>query len=102
MIRSPKNGFPKIGVFQNRFFQKRFLPGDFRKGLEKTKNVQKIVPKIYLKKSGAKIQPKSQAEANTKSIQISKQQRSRLLRSPQKWGGALRAPPHFWGCCFEI
>ena len=75
-----KNGFFHDPFAKKMFFQKRFLPGDFRKRFgKKQKFVQKIDPKIYLKKSGAKIQPKkarpkSQAKSYKKSIQISRQQ----------------------------
>ena len=69
---------------------------------KKQKFVQKIDPKIYLKKSGAKIQPKSQAKSYKKSIQISKQQ-------PKNGAARFSAPPRFWAaplaaprCCFEI
>ena len=58
------------------------------------------------KKTWPEAQPEAQPEIPTNSykklIQNSKQQRGALKRAAQKWGGALRAPPHFWGCCFEF
>ena len=76
MIRFQKKRFSKT------VFPKKFLPGDFRKGLEKHKFVQNYRSKHLSQKTGAKIQPKkarpkSQANSNKKSIQISKQQPAR-------------------------
>ena len=93
MIRSQKTAFLMIRFQKNVFFQKKKVSARrlSKRFGQNEKIVQKIDPKIYLKKSGAKIQPKSQAKSYKKSIQISKQQR----------GAASGAAP-FLGCCFEI
>ena len=88
--------YPKIG-----FSKKGFCQETFEKGLEKNKKlfVQKIDPKIYLKKSGAKIQPKSQAKSYKKSIQISKQ-RGAASGAAQKRGRRAKARRPVFGLLF--
>ena len=67
-----------------------------------TKSRREMLNNPGQQKNMSEAQPETPANSYNKPIQNSKQQRSRRKRrSPQKWGGALRAPHHFWGC-FEI
>ena len=89
MIRSQKNGFFDDPLTKKRFFDDPLTKKTFFRWKKMSNKSRRKKSKKHpgQKKAG----PEAPANPYKKPIQNSKQQRSRLRRSP-----------HFWGCCFEF